>query len=120
MATSDWAWFLIGLAGMGVGAVLMFKPYHLIRFEARFAKGYYSLMAGDDDEQTKKRMWELPWSRYIQNGLTCSDFLKEAEANPRQFTVLSCFIRIMGAGFLFAFGISLFAALILRITGFAH
>jgi hypothetical protein len=118
MVLPEWASALPLLGGIVVGAALMLKLYHLIRFEAKLARGYFSATAGEDVDRALSKRLELPWSRYIQNGLTFSEFLKESEANPQQFKVLSCFIRLMGAFVLFASSAALLTFLILRISGF--
>jgi hypothetical protein len=117
MQPTDWEGTLEGLIGIALGTLLLFRPYLIIRCMAKLARSYYSAVAGEDMEKAMNARLELPWSRYVQNGLPYYEFWKQAETNPQQFKFLSGSIRVMGALFLSMFVGLLLLVLILRVSG---
>lgn len=115
MRPDDLAWVAILLLGVGVGLLLLLFPYHAIRFLAKLV-GYYHRSFGVSDQALDRRV-QLPWSRYFQDGLTYSQFWREAADHPRRFTAWSIFIRLLGSGTVLMFGAMLLLGLLARLAG---
>lgn len=113
----DWAGVALGLLGIGGGALLLFFPYHIIRAIAKLMRAYYRGLYQASDQMLDARL-PLPWSRYLQDGLSYSVFLREAEDHPRRFTAWSGCIRLVGGGIALMSGGALLLVLLLHLAGF--
>ena len=82
------------LPAIGLGLYLFLRPYHVIRLIARLQWSYLRF-SGATDEAIDRRV-RLPWDRYVLDGLTLSQFLREAMSNPRRFVFLTVCIRLLG------------------------
>ncbi len=103
---------MLGVCG---GLLLLLFPYHLIRSLAKLARYYHQSFRVSDS--TLDNRVQLPWSRYFQDDLTYSQFLREAVDHPKRFTLWSVFIRILGGSFALMCGAMLLLGLLARLTG---
>ena len=100
---------------IGVGFLLALCPHLLIQTVAKLQRRAYNML-GHSDEMLD-RMPQLPWGRAMRDGLPLSQFVREAEQNPRRFAVPMLLIRVTGAGIVLASGTVLLIAILFISTG---
>jgi hypothetical protein len=103
------------LLGVSIGLLLVIFPHHLIRYLGKLARSYYQGLGVSD--RTLDDMAQLPWSRFVQDGLPYSRFWQEAVDHPKRFTVWTGIIRLFGVVVVLLTGGVLLLALLARLAG---